>query len=248
MQNVRWLTFCVSNAITRSVVHFFPASVSVAAPYAANCKLTLFGKGIESKSVALDGARFGQPDGVRLDDVFPQLQEGTNGFFGLEFEITTPQPRTDLSASSCIIELASRGQSCRFWPRRFIEDADAAARGMAPVRTAAQRSMLAIKDAFCTSSLVLVNGSSEAYTPSVSAALVDEKEPAAIAIESLAPHSIVEVEIGELLESGQTPQECAWGLVRTGALWMSAPMPEQVVCYVMYRDAVTRRPLSVVSL
>ncbi|MBN8549300.1 MAG: hypothetical protein J0M12_08305 [Deltaproteobacteria bacterium] len=249
MQTVRWLSFCISNAVTRSVVHFFPASVNVAGPYAAQCKLSLFGKDIERKSVVLEGARFGQPDGFRLDDVFPQLQEGTSGFFGLEFELSTTQPRTDLSASTCVIELSSRGQSCRFWPRRYIQDTEPSPRSALIPRTAATRSPLALKDPFSASSLVIVNGTAEAFSPKfLQRRPSAESEPSLLSLDSLAPATVVEFDVSELATVGQEPVECSWGLVRAAGLWLSEPLPEGAVAYMMYRDVVTRRPVSVAAL
>lgn len=251
MQSVRWITFCISNAVTRSIVHFFPASVNIAGPYGAQCKLSLFGKDVERKSVVLEGARFGQPDGFRLDDVFPQLQEGVSGFFGLEFEITTTQPRTDLSASSCVIELSSRGQSCRFWPRRFVHDPEAAARGGATTRTAATRSMAAIKDAFSSSSLVLVNGSTEAFTPKLLVAgpkTAENGELSPLPVDALAPNSVIELDVSELATQSASAIECSWGLLRGGGVWLAEPLPENTVVYGMYRDVATRRPVSVTFL
>jgi hypothetical protein len=249
MHTVRWLTFCISNAVTRSVVHFFPASVNVAGPYQAQCKLSLFGKDIEKKSVVLEGARFGQPDGFRLDDVFPQLQEGTSGFFGLEFEISTPQPRTDLSASACVIELSSRGQSCRFWPRRFIQDSDPSPRTALIPRTSASRSPLALKDPFSASSLVIVNGTAEPLTPKFVQCRSGtglNAEPSSLALEPLQPFTVIELDVSDLAAS--EPVECSWGLVRSAGLWLTEPLPEQAVAYMMYRDVVTRRPVSVAAL
>ena len=249
MQTVRWLSFCISNAVTRSVVHFFPASVNVAGPYAAQCKLWLFGKDVEKKSVLLEGARFGQPDGFRLDDVFPQLQEGTSGFFGLEFEISTPQPRTDLSASTCVIELSSRGQSCRFWPRRYIQDTEPSPRTALIPRTAATRSPLALKDSFSASSLVLVNGTAEALSPKFVQRRADPAaEPTLLALDALPPATVVEFDISDSATAGQEPVECTWGLVRAAGLWLSDPLPDGAVAYMMYRDVVTRRPVSVAAL
>lgn len=248
MQAVRWLSFCISNAVTRSVVHFFPASVNVAGPYQAQCKLSLFGKDIEKKSVVLEGARFGQPDGFRLDDVFPQLQEGTSGFFGLEFEISTPQPRTDLSASTCVIELSSRGQSCRFWPRRYILDTEPSPRTALVPRTMASRSPLAIKDPFSATSLVLVNGTAEPYTPKFVRSTAGSAEPVMLALDTLAPATVAEFDVSELATAGQESVECSWGLARAAGLWLAEPLPEEALAYIMYRDVVTRRPVSVAAL
>lgn len=251
MQSVRWVTFCISNAVTRSIVHFFPASVNMAGPYACQCKLTLFRKDAEPKSVALEGARFGQPDGFRLDDVFPQLQEGTSGFFGLEFEISTGQPRTDLSASSCIIELSSRGQSCRFWPRRFVEDSDPNAKMPILSRASAPRTMLGMKDAFSVGSIVIVNRTSEPVSPELIVSgprTAEQGELVPVSIEPVPPYGVVETDISETATSAAPALECSWGLVRASGVWLAAPLPDNVIAYALYRECVTRRPVSVIAL
>ena len=76
MQSVKWIGFGVSNALSRTVVHFFPSGGGVTAPYPANCMLNLFSLTVdesigglahklEEKKIVLEGARLSQPDGVR---------------------------------------------------------------------------------------------------------------------------------------------------------------------------------------
>ncbi len=251
MQSVRWVTFCISNAVTRSIVHFFPASVNMAGPYSAQCKLTLFQKDNEPRSVSLEGARFGQPDGFRLDDVFPQLQEGASGFFGLEFEIATTQPRTDLSASSCVIELSSRGQSCRFWPRKYLQDSDTSVKAAVLPKPSLDRSMLALKDAFFSSSLVIVNNGAEVFSPKLLAA--GQATPTGgelrnISVDLVTARGVVEIDLTDSATADVPALECSWGLVRAGGIWNAESLPEQVSMYALYRETVTRRPVSVVAL
>lgn len=249
MQNVRWLSFCISNAVTRSVVHFFPSSANVAAPYAAECSLTLFGRDSTRKTVVLEGARFGQPDGVRLDDAFPALQEGTSGFFGLEFSISSNQPRTDLQTSGCILELSSRGHSCRFRPLQLIVPEDVQGRALTP-EPHLHGPALGIKDSFNTTSLVLVNGSDAVYNPKVA---VRSNSPGefgkGLSLEPLAAQNVIEIDLGEqFVASDEAPRECSWGLLRSGGIWLTEPPPLGVAAYLMYRDVVTRRPVSVSCL
>src|SRR5262245_32337102 len=118
MQSIEWVTFAVSNAISKTIIHFFPSAQVTSAPYPVIFKLNVFGKDVASKNVALEGGRLGQLDGVRLTDAFPHLAEGTTGLIGLHVEITTPQPRIDLSPSHCVIELVSSAQSVRFSPKQ----------------------------------------------------------------------------------------------------------------------------------
>lgn len=121
MQQVRWLGFCASQALSRSVAHFFPSSESASAPYSASCKLSLFGNDLPANTVVLDGARIGHPDGVRLDDAFPILrQQQVGGLFGLEVEVSTPQPRLDVDVSECVVEILFQGLPVRFMPKRTL--------------------------------------------------------------------------------------------------------------------------------
>ena len=119
MQSVKWIGFGVSNALSRTVVHFFPSGGGVTAPYPANCMLNLFSLTVdesigglahklEEKKIVLEGARLSQPDGVRLDQAFEDLSQGVKGFFGITVELSTGQPKVDLSGSSCIIEHSSK--------------------------------------------------------------------------------------------------------------------------------------------
>ena len=116
MQSTSWLTFGVSGAVTRTAIHFFPASLGSGAPYPAQCHLSLL-VGQVRKSVQLDGARLGQPDGLWVEDAFPVLRE-QGGLFGLEITVATSQPRVEVGASSGVMALASRLPDCpslRFW-------------------------------------------------------------------------------------------------------------------------------------
>lgn len=250
IQNVQWLTFCISNAVTRSVVHFFPSAANVAAPYSADCALTLFGRDFARKTVRLEGARFGQPDGLRVEDAFPQLQEGTSGFFGLEFSMSTTQPRADILSSSCVVELSSRGHSCRFRPRQLAQPEGAVAARV--TRSEGVAPALGIKDAFCTSSLIVVNASSETFAPRIHTRRRlsgGDGELELLAIDPLGAGSVVEVDLGEqFVPEGAAPQEQSWGLVRAGGLWLQDELPKEAALYLMYRDVVTRRPMSVMSI
>ena len=121
MQTVKWLGFCVAQAMSRSVLHFFPSSDNASAPYAATCTLTLLGSGGTRSSVVLEGGRLGHPDGLRLEDAFPVLKGEVSGVFGLEVEISTPQPRLDVRSSGCVVEVISQGRPVRFAPKKIIK-------------------------------------------------------------------------------------------------------------------------------
>jgi hypothetical protein len=121
MQSIKWLGFCVAQTMSRSVLHFFPSSDNASAPYAASCTLTLFGAGGVRSSVVLEGGRLGHPDGLRLEDAFPALKGEASGVFGLEVEISTPQPRLDVTSSGCVVEIVSQGLPVRFAPKKLLK-------------------------------------------------------------------------------------------------------------------------------
>ncbi|NLF26070.1 MAG: hypothetical protein GX589_10500 [Deltaproteobacteria bacterium] len=237
-QSVKWLAFCASNSITRTVVHFFPSTGVVTAAYAANCTLTLFGEGVEKKTVTLEGARAGHPDGVRLEQVFAELVDGAPGFLGLEVELFASQPRIDISASSCIIELFSRVSSVRFVPRR-LPDSGLKQRDHLPG--------LLLEDGLNTTSVILINGAGSEYEFSISRPGRPESPPengaglrdtsAQMRVwrrESLAGRTLLEL---GLVQSDS----------RREALYLNEALPEQA-CYVLYRDKSQKRLISVCAL
>lgn len=268
MQAIKWLTFGISNALTKTVVHFFPSSGNVTAPYPAHCKLSIFGKDLQRKSILVEGARLSQPDGIKMEEAFPQLKSDVSGYFGLEVEISTPQPRIDLSGSSCVIELAARSHSARFWPRCL----NGAQSGFHP------RSGLVLKDPFNTTSMILVNPSASTVIPliHIGAGIAveedvnadQEKKRQAIKIDPLPADSVVEIALSDLLDEEYPVQVQSWGLVRACAATLSSLKTAQrdstpvnpsvlaqenaalgeVSCYFLYRDVLTKRPLTVSSL
>lgn len=104
---VRALAFCVSTPTIKSRVHFFPTAGVTSGPYSINCLLTLFGKGVERRTVMLDGGRLGQPDGIRLEDAFAALRGDASGLFGLEVRLSCSQGRVNLLSSQASIEVVS---------------------------------------------------------------------------------------------------------------------------------------------
>lgn len=267
---VRWLGFCACNALTRSVVHFFPSSGNVTAPYPSNCKITLFGKGLDRKTILLEGARLSQPDGVKLEEAFPALKGGdVNGLFGVIVEMSTNQPRIDVSPSACIVELTTRAHSVRYWPKP-LQNGLSTKTGTKEI----SRGMV-VQDALNQSSLVIVNP--ETHTLSARCSLlVGEKEGVVVDKESgpqegmhtfdlksheVAGENAIEIPLDDILMQEMRPQECSFGLSRLASIAVEvAPSAEQGQgsatsglhshsgVYIMYRDTATKRPLSVIAI
>lgn len=237
-QTVRWLGFGVSGSLTKTLAHFFPSSGNVTAPYPAQCKLSVFAESIGTKSVLLDGARFSQPDGVRLDVAFPALEQEKVALAGIIVELVSSQPRIDISHSACVIEFSSKGHASKYRPLKLGNEPSS---GSVP----------AIMDAYTVTSLVVVNGTEKPI--SVPLGFIDWKErrePRIISIQSedIPPLGVRDIELNEGVFADCAPLESSHGLVRIAPLVLRSSLPEGAACYVIHRDALTRRPVSIFSL
>jgi hypothetical protein len=224
MQSVRWLTFAISGDVIQTSVHFFPSCGDVTAPYPARCKLHLFGAGNSKQSgarysVLVDGARLSQPEGVELSNAFPFLNDGQIRLLGLEIEVSTMQPRLDLTCSRCVIEL----------PERI-------------------GSGLILQDAFSYASLIMLNGSSSAIESDMclQPANQDVMPPQEVGPCTLAPASVREVQLP--IDKINSSKECSWGQVRIANLYDRAPAQAGVAGYIVHCDSRTNLPVSVCAL
>lgn len=228
MQSIRWLGLGISNALTKTVVHFFPSAGNVTAPYPAQCKLTIFGQAIGRRSVVLDGARLSQPDGVKLEAAFPVLQEGLINMFGLIVELNSQQPRIDMTSSSCLVELTSSSPSVKYSPHETYDN-----------ESYLPKSGVAFKDAYTSSSLVMVNASGEIHRPPLNPGFT---------VEGIASDCIMEVELGEPFFKDVEPKECNWGLSRVRAVEVPNEIPSSVAYFTVLRDVNTKRPVTIAAL
>lgn len=244
MQSVAWLGFGAHSAVSRTLVHFFPFSSSVGAPYATECRLTLFGSGAPARTVALDGARLGQPDGLRLEDAFPELASGAEArFFGLQIELESSQPRVDLSASACFIEFvrpgASSATAVRYRPMVIGPSGTAAAEG------ASTPPFVVVDDQFQKTSFVVVNRSTQAVQPVVRSHGGENGGGwMTLPFASVAAGAVEEFQFESAVVDGGLVQECSWGRCATRALDVVGPPPE-VAYFALRREPDHRRPISV---
>ena len=246
MQTVSWLTFISTSAITRTVVHFFPFSSGVSAPYGTDCRFTVFGGGLTTRAVVLDGARLGQPDGVRVDDVFPEVSSvGDGRLVGLQIDLECAQQRVDLSASGCVIEIArSEGGAVRFRPAQI--EAAARTQDVTPP-------LIACRDRFQSTSLVVVNRTGDPFSPLVRIRPVGARpwdgavELISLSTPAVGPDSVEEIPFDDVVWEEATRQECSWGESMSRALDLGGP-PPGVVMYACYREPEHRRPVSVSAL
>lgn len=248
MQKVCWLAFGSSNSLHRTILHFMPASSNTAAPYAVSVSLRLFTHAEEPRELSLEGARMMQPDGVRLEDAFPiVLTEGGPPFYGLEVEFSSPQPRSDLSASMCLVELTGSEGACLFRAAPCFSPAQP---GFAPALSLA--ALPAYQDAFHIPSVVIVNNTAAEFSPSffhlTRRAAGEEPVRTDHRLGTVPSGVTSEFPLSEMVRAHGTAQECSWGIVRSLALYPSNAGPlDGVGIFAVMRDAVTKRVASVVS-
>ena len=241
MQNVRWITFGMTGSVAKTAVHFFPYGYNVSAPYPAQCHLSVHYDDL-SKSVILDGARLGQPDGLFLEDAFPGLKDAHNSLFGLELTINCSQPRIELSASSCIVELVSRASA--MFGTRFVPRASPGAK----VATKPTKTGVAIKDSYTASSLVFVNFSDTVVNPIVLSDRANgspEEPTERIPVPEVGPRRVVEFPFDDKFFSEVDLRECSWGLMRARNLFFPEGIPAETCVALLYRDPTSKRPVSV---
>jgi hypothetical protein len=215
--------------------------------------LTLFGKGVEKRTVMLDGGRLGQPDGVRVEDAFPALRGDVAGIFGIEIQLACPQARVNLLSSQSAVELVSPQFSVMYGAGPFMamvggdNGAPSGAQEFAlpPKRRAS--SGAGLQDSYFVSSLVVVNAGPQPVRPDVYRRT--KNDSVALQVGSVAAESALEIPLDEALFRESAPHECLWGLVRAEAMYVRGDSSRSDVgYYVMYRDSVTKRPVSVCSL
>lgn len=240
MQTVSWLGFGICSSLTRTMVHFFPSAGGVSAPYQSSCQISVFSSAMEPKSALLDGVRLSQPDGIRLEEAFPALQPGGGGLFGVHIKIATNQPRVELQKSLCFIEVVNQFNSARFAP--YLERA-------ASAEPASPRGGAAIKDAFHTTTCVIVNGSDKNETVSLLASGIGNEPVRTAATREVPSGGVIEVDLdaAQLFTQAQ-PVEQSWGLVRSQSVFLNDNLSDQIGVFLVYRDCESKKPISVCAL
>jgi len=241
-QIVSWVGPCVSSGLTRTVVHFFPAARGVASPYAVSCRLTLFGGGTERRSVVLEGARLNQPDGLFVEEAFPELAQ-MNGAAGLELELFTDQPRVDVGPSRCVFEYHSGLNVVRFNPLCISVPHT-------------KQSAAAFLDTQVSSSLIVINRSKMPIVPSYS--LEFREITLKVPTETVAGQSVAEFALNwnpAADKSGTataltsiTREQHQWGSGLAATLRADEPLHAACGALIMYRDVQTKQPLSLIAL
>ncbi len=252
---VKTVMFCLSTSSIKTRVHFFPTAGSTTSHQPITCVLSLFGKGIEKRAVMLDGGRLNQPDGVRLEDAFPTLRNEASGIFGLEVQLSSQQGRVNLLQSQAAIELVSPQASILYYSSPFVPDVpevvavEPSADIMQRLTDARRRTFVGIgmQDSFVTTSLVMVNATKETVRPAIFHGVGEEAQ--SLPVGNIAPESAMEIHLEESLFKKTTPHECLWGLSRAEKILVGPDsLTPHTAFYVMYRDPVSKRPVSVCAL
>ena len=252
---VKTVMFCLSTSSIKTRVHFFPTAGSTTSHQPITCVLSLFGKGIEKRAVMLDGGRLNQPDGVRLEEAFPTLRNEASGIFGLEMQLSSQQGRLNLLSSQAAIELVSPQTSILYYSAPFVPDVDEAVapepQGDLSQRLAAARRRsfmgVGVQDAFLTTSLIMVNSTNETVRPAIFHGVGEEAQ--SLPVGTISPESAMEIPLEESLFKNTTPHECLWGLSRAEKISVGPDsLTPHTAFYVMYRDPVSKRPVSVCAL
>jgi hypothetical protein len=216
--------FCLHSSVMKSRVHFFPAAGVTTGPYSISCTFTLFGKGVEKKSVTVDGGRLGQPDGIRLEDAFPVLRSDASGIFGLTLELSCQQQRVNMLPSQAAIELVSPQSTVLYGLPRFSPTPGTSEEGVEAENTVdamAPQQAAVFLDSFTTTSLVVINPNKRVLKPNVYRLVNGVRTP--LHVGTVAGESAVEIPLEEIILKESAPFECSWGLMRSELIYLGEP-------------------------
>lgn len=232
-------TFCLHSPSIKTRVHFFPSAGATTGPYSITCTFTLFGKGIEKRSIAVDGGRLGQPDGIRLEDAFPALRGDSSGVFGITLELSCQQQRVNMLPSQAVVELVTPQCPLMFGFPRFtpVESAHEGESSLTSSATSlaskngeessgygsvgAAQQGVALMDSFSTTSLIVVNPSPLVLKPALYKLVRGERMP--LHVGTVAAESAVEIPLEEALLRESSPFECTHGLLRAEEFFVDRP-------------------------
>lgn len=95
-----------------TVVHLYPSSGALTAPYAVNCSLTVYAPGESPRTTPLDGMKMSQPDGFRARELLA-AHDSLQEWVPVVLEISTNHQRLNVGASLCWFEYRSRHGTAR---------------------------------------------------------------------------------------------------------------------------------------
>jgi hypothetical protein len=240
----------------RSRVHFFPSAGTTAGHYPVSCELTLFGRGIERRAVKLEGGRLNQPDGIRLEDAFPALDHESSGLCGLEVVFECEQGRINLTNSRLVIEIVSPQFSLAYGAAPFVPNDVAVSESGDVHQDGSARDSgvvgVGIQDGRITPSLVIVNPTDELLRPEFKHSTRDGQAP--LQLGTVAAGSAVEFPLDEAMFKNAPVHELLSGAAVIEKLWGDANWAHSslghtsAACYILQRESVSKRPVSVYAL
>lgn len=229
-----------------------PAVSASTAPNDLLCTFSVFGRGIEPKKIALDGAKAGQPDGIRLEDAFPILRaESSFGIIGGQVEISSGHTRINLLSSQVAIEVAAPNYSVIYNAEKFSlpEQGESDEKTLEQPLFSSKKetpSFIALLDGIFSTSLIMVNSTSAEYRPDIWRMLENNKKP--IQLGTLLPHTVLEVSLDELIFKDSKTHVAGLQSIKAEGVHFSENIPPGIAIYVLYREVGTRRPMTVVSI
>lgn len=236
MQEYHWSAFCFTSAVSRPLLHFFPTSRGVGAPYPVTARLGLFGNGESIRELSLEGLRLSQPDGMWVHDVFPEILEREGVLFGLRIALSCSQPRVDLSGSQVSVEISGKAFHLRYLAHHE-EDDQRVEDGDEPEEIEHKEAFL-LRDGSNAGSLVLVNSSEgplDLQLPLQTGG--KDGEPRTVTVQ---PNSVLEY----------SPETAEWDGRVSAKQMVSKPFawPRKLSGFLMYKDQTSQVPYSVRAL
>ncbi|MGI6681043.1 MAG: hypothetical protein ACOX3T_06160 [Bdellovibrionota bacterium] len=237
MKNIKWVSFCASNKVLKTVIHFFPKVLNVATQYPVICKLGLFGEGKDAGTVMVDGVRINQASGILLDTAFPSLNGDYAGFIGLSIEFSLRQQSPNFEKLSSLIELVSFSSSTHFYPTLVSEEEK---------KRAFLKSFPVLFDTLSEPSLLLVNSTLTEFRTNV---LNVENTLVVENLQSL-PLTAKEYTLDGLdnFNDKSSVFNSCWTNGYLSLLRFDSEIPAGVGVYILCRDKLTRKITSCFSL
>lgn len=238
MHVVRWLGFAWRGGEVLNLLHLFPNAREVTAPYPVQVRVSVLRSKETRISIPLEGVQTGRGVTVYINDLFHQVEE-REGVYGVIVEMTTNQPHFDLTPSISFIEgvygpykaryrLAFQPEILAGTEKHFFRQ-----RVVAPI----------MASPYLQTSLIVINGSELPFSLTADEALNSSGVGASTGIWDLDGFPQLAIASNSVREIPLTERE-----QRSGSVSLPAKTEEGIVCYMMYRDRASRRPISVFSM
>ncbi len=234
MQNIKWVSFCASNKVLKTMLHFFPLSTNSTTPYLISCKLGLFGEGKNADAVMVDGTRLNQASGILLDSAFPALNGDYPGFLGVSIEFSFRQQVINFEPSSVVVEFLYFSSSTYYYPSLLKEN------------ITSSKFFPILNDSLTQTSLVLVNSSLTDYTTDV----LDNNGETLIKDLSVSKLTIKEYQLEgqKTVDTKKCAIDSCWASGFLNVIKFSNDIPSGVNSYVLCRDVTTKKITSCFAL